>query len=69
MLQAAALAERSGAPPARVAAALPHDVGHLTGGGSGRDLKEGTDNRHGDQGGRDRQRPRSPHESFPDRRY
>lgn len=65
MLQAAALAERSGAPPEQIAAALLHDVGHLTGGGfrgvvppgcsrarSGRDLMEGTDNRHGDQGAR-----------------
>jgi len=50
MLQAAALAERSGAPPAQIVAALLHDVGHLTGARSGRDLMEGTDNRHGDQG-------------------
>jgi len=50
MLQAAALAERSGAPPAQIAAALLHDVGHLTGARSGRDLMQGTDNRHGDQG-------------------
>lgn len=50
MLQAAALAERSGAPPAEVAAALLHDVGHLTGARSGRDLMRGADNRHGDQG-------------------
>jgi gamma-butyrobetaine dioxygenase len=35
MLQAAALAERSGAPSALVAAALLHDVGHLTGVRSG----------------------------------
>ena len=50
MLQAAALAESSGAQPAQVAAALLHDVGHLTGARSGRDLMRGNDNRHGDQG-------------------
>src|SRR5215469_1555716 len=50
MLQAAALAERSGAQPAQVAAALLHDVGHLIGARSGRDLMRGTDNLHGDQG-------------------
>jgi gamma-butyrobetaine dioxygenase len=50
MLQAAALAERAGAPPAQVAAALLHDVGHLAGDRSGDDLMRGTDNRHGDQG-------------------
>ncbi len=50
MLQAAALAERAGAPPELVAAALLHDVGHFTGTRTGRDLMAGTDNRHGDQG-------------------
>jgi gamma-butyrobetaine dioxygenase len=50
MLQAAALAEQAGAPPALIAAALLHDVGHFTGTVTGRDLMEGTDNRHSDQG-------------------
>ena len=50
MLQAAALAERSGAAPAQIVAALLHDVGHLRGARSGLDLMEGTDNRHSDQG-------------------
>jgi gamma-butyrobetaine dioxygenase len=50
MLQAAALAEKAGAPPALVAAALLHDVGHFTGTVTGRDLMLGTDNRHSDQG-------------------
>jgi gamma-butyrobetaine dioxygenase len=50
MLQAAALAERHGASPALVAAALLHDVGHFTGTVTGHDLMGGTDNRHGDQG-------------------
>jgi phosphonate degradation associated HDIG domain protein len=50
MLQAAALAERSGAPPEQIAAALLHDVGHLTGARSGRELMQGSDNRHGEQG-------------------
>jgi len=50
LLQAAALAEQAGAPPALIAAALLHDVGHFTGTVSGRDLMEGTDNRHGEQG-------------------
>src|SRR5215469_15751696 len=50
MLQAAALAERSGALPELVAAALLHDVGHLTGDRTGGDLMRGADNRHGDQG-------------------
>jgi gamma-butyrobetaine dioxygenase len=39
MLQAAALAERDGAPPALVAAALLHDVGHLR-------PADGPDDRH-----------------------
>jgi len=50
MLQAAALAERADAPAALVAAALLHDVGHFTGTVTGRDLMQGTDNRHGEQG-------------------
>jgi len=56
LLQAGALAEAAGAPPALVAAALLHDVGHLRGADpsvaelSGRDLMAGTDNRHGHRG-------------------
>jgi phosphonate degradation associated HDIG domain protein len=50
MLQAAALAERAGAPPGLIAAALLHDVGHFTGTVTGRDLMAGTDNRHSEQG-------------------
>jgi phosphonate degradation associated HDIG domain protein len=50
MLQAAAIAERDGASPALVAAALLHDVGHFTGTVTGQDLMRGTDNRHSDQG-------------------
>jgi gamma-butyrobetaine dioxygenase len=58
LLQAAALAEASGAPPALVAAALLHDVGHLRGADaladeivvSGRELMAGTDNNHGERG-------------------
>jgi phosphonate degradation associated HDIG domain protein len=50
MLQAAALAERAGAPPPLIAAALLHDVGHFTGTVTGRDLMRGTDNRHSKQG-------------------
>ena len=52
LLQAGALAEVAGAPPALVAAALLHDVGHLPGVGdrTGRELMTGTDNRHGAQG-------------------
>lgn len=50
MLQAAALAEAAGAPSPLVAAALLHDVGHFTGTVTGRDLMQGTDNKHGDQG-------------------
>ncbi len=50
MLQAAALAERDGAPGALVVAALLHDVGHFTGTVTGRDLMRGTDNRHSEQG-------------------
>lgn len=50
MLQAAALAERAGARPALIAAALLHDVGHFTGAVTGRDLMHGTDDRHDEQG-------------------
>ncbi|MEV6924362.1 phosphonate degradation HD-domain oxygenase [Dactylosporangium sp. NPDC051485] len=50
MLQAAALAERAGAPDALVAAALLHDVGHFHGVLTGADLMAGTDNRHSDTG-------------------
>jgi phosphonate degradation associated HDIG domain protein len=50
MLQAAALAERDGAPGPLVAAALLHDVGHFTGTVTGADLMRGTDNRHSEQG-------------------
>lgn len=50
MLLAAALAEQAGAAPALVAAALLHDVGHFTGTVTGRDLMQGTDNRHSEQG-------------------
>ncbi|MFC8718436.1 TauD/TfdA family dioxygenase [Kitasatospora sp. NPDC057198] len=46
MLQAAALARAADAPPALVAAALLHDIGHFR--GSGRELMAGTDNRHGE---------------------
>jgi gamma-butyrobetaine dioxygenase len=64
LLQAGALAEEAGAPPALVAAALLHDVGHLRGadaladgidggaGLSGRELMAGTDNNHGERGAR-----------------
>jgi len=58
LLQTGALAGAAGAPPALVAAALLHDVGHLRGadalaGGieiSGRELMAGTDNNHGERG-------------------
>jgi gamma-butyrobetaine dioxygenase len=53
LLQAGALAEAAGAPPALVAAALLHDVGHFPvaeDGLTGRDLMAGTDNRHGARG-------------------
>jgi len=45
MLQAAALAERDRAGEALIAAALLHDVGHLS-----RDLTPGTDSRHAESG-------------------
>jgi phosphonate degradation associated HDIG domain protein len=58
LLQAGAQAEAAGAPPALVAAALLHDVGHLRGADadvhavelSGRELMAGHDNNHGDRG-------------------
>jgi gamma-butyrobetaine dioxygenase len=50
MLQAAALAQQAGAPPALVAAALLHDVGHFTGTVTGHDLMAGQDNHHSNQG-------------------
>jgi gamma-butyrobetaine dioxygenase len=50
MLQAAALAQASGAPPALVAAALLHDVGHFTGLSAGHELMRGRDNQHGAAG-------------------
>ena len=58
LLQAGAQAQAAGAPPALVAAALLHDVGHLRGADarageielSGRELMAGTDNNHGDRG-------------------
>ena len=49
-LQTAHHAKVDGAPPALVAAALLHDVGHFTGEISGRELMEGTDNRHSHAG-------------------
>jgi phosphonate degradation associated HDIG domain protein len=58
LLQAGAIAQAAGAPPALVAAALLHDVGHLRGADakadeielSGRELMAGTDNNHGERG-------------------
>jgi gamma-butyrobetaine dioxygenase len=58
LLQAGALAQGAGAPPALVAAALLHDAGHLRGADpladgqepSGRELMAGTDNDHGERG-------------------
>ncbi|MCC9308338.1 TauD/TfdA family dioxygenase [Kitasatospora sp. RB6PN24] len=55
MLQAAALAQRDGAPDALVAAALLHDVGHFfdrhsTAAVSGHQLMAGRDNRHSETG-------------------
>lgn len=49
LLQAASLAESAGAPPALVAAALLHDVGHFTG-LIGHDLMRGRDSRHAEAG-------------------
>src|SRR5712691_3201175 len=55
LLQAGSLAEAAGAPPALVAAALLHDVGHLLGaegeaGRSGAELMAGRDNSHAERG-------------------
>jgi phosphonate degradation associated HDIG domain protein len=58
LLQAGALAQAAGAPPALIAAALLHDVGHLRGADaeagehelSGRELMAGHDNDHGRRG-------------------
>ncbi|HEY3747806.1 MAG TPA: TauD/TfdA family dioxygenase [Pseudonocardiaceae bacterium] len=50
MLQTGALAAAAGAPDHLVAAALLHDVGHLTGPISGNELMSGTDNHHDDAG-------------------
>jgi gamma-butyrobetaine dioxygenase len=58
LLQAAARGQAADAPPALVAAALLHDVGHLRGADaeademelSGRELMAGTDNNHGERG-------------------
>ncbi|SEK52374.1 phosphonate degradation HD-domain oxygenase [Streptacidiphilus jiangxiensis] len=51
MFQAAALAAAEQAPPALVAAALLHDVGHFRGAVHGRELMAGErDNRHSHQG-------------------
>jgi gamma-butyrobetaine dioxygenase len=50
MLLAAGLAEAAAAPGPLIAAALLHDVGHFTGTVTGRDLMQGTDNNHSDQG-------------------
>jgi gamma-butyrobetaine dioxygenase len=58
LLQSGALAQRAGAPPALVAAALLHDAGHLRGTDpladgqelSGRELMAGTDNDHAERG-------------------
>lgn len=57
LLQAGSLAEREGLPPALVAAALLHDVGHLlepdgSAGLSGARLMAGSDNHHGARGAR-----------------
>jgi gamma-butyrobetaine dioxygenase len=55
LLQAGSLAEAAGAPPALVAAALLHDVGHLLDAGgqaslSGAELMAGADNDHAARG-------------------
>jgi gamma-butyrobetaine dioxygenase len=50
MLQAATLAQREGAPPELVVAALLHDVGHFTSAVTGQQLMSGTDNKHSDVG-------------------
>jgi gamma-butyrobetaine dioxygenase len=48
--QTGELAQRAGASHALVAAALLHDVGHLVGAVTGRELMAGTENRHGESG-------------------
>jgi gamma-butyrobetaine dioxygenase len=50
--QTGALAEAADAGDALIVAALLHDVGHLTGPVSGRELMDGTENRHGGSGAR-----------------
>ncbi len=50
MLQAAAAAEREGAPDALVAAALLHDIGHFTGEFGDDYIVRGVDNFHEDAG-------------------
>jgi len=49
-LQSAHLAEKEGAPPALVVAALLHDIGHLLEGGDGRAARQGIDAKHEDGG-------------------
>lgn len=49
-LQCAALAERHGAPPALIAAALLHDIGHLLEGATEGDAEHGRDDRHEETG-------------------
>ena len=51
-LQCAALAERDGAEPALVVAALLHDIGHLVDADAEGAAKRGTDRRHEVRGGR-----------------
>ena len=52
LLQAATLAERAGAEPSLVAAALLHDVGHLALAVAGPEQMSGADKRHNDVGAR-----------------
>jgi phosphonate degradation associated HDIG domain protein len=49
-LQCAALAERHGASPAMIAAALLHDIGHLLEGAAEDDAEHGRDDRHEETG-------------------